>query len=59
MSFRDFKWESYDPSLALIMNNNYVDYAKIVDFASKLANETKDIPPEFSRVLIDDFWNLV
>jgi len=35
------------------------DYRKLHVFADDLVRRSSDMPPEFSRVLVEDFWDLV
>lgn len=34
-------------------------YQTIMGFAEKLLNESVDIPPEFSKAINDEFWNIL
>lgn len=55
----NLNWDNYDPFLSMYKSADDLNYKTITDFATKFVSDTKDIPPEFSRMLIEDFWNLV
>jgi len=56
---RDFQWQNFDPMLSQLSQSDISGYTTIVDFALNLVRESSELPPEFSRVLVEDFWNLV
>jgi hypothetical protein len=55
----DINWDNYDCISPLQKSQDEINYETISNFASKLVNDTSDIPPEFAKVLVNDFWNLV
>ena len=53
-----YSWEETksDQFYDLIGHNRY---QIIIKFAEKLLNESVDIPPEFSKAINDEFWNIL
>jgi len=39
--------------------NNLISFQTIQGFATKLLENTKDINPEFAKIVSEDFWDLV
>lgn len=37
----------------------YSRYQSIIGFAEKMLKESVDIPPEFSKAINDEFWNIL
>ena len=47
------------------MNNNKTDYTDkekeviLKDFSNRLLSNMKPIPPDFAKILYDNFWDLI
>jgi CRISPR/Cas system-associated protein Csx1 len=55
----DINWENYDSVYSSLKQSDLINYEIITRFASKILNESSDIPPEFSKILNEEFWNLL
>jgi|WetSurMetagenome_2_1015567.scaffolds.fasta_scaffold07745_9 hypothetical protein len=55
----DETWPSFDASFFQTSLEDEITYQSIENFASKLLNESTDIPPEFAKIIDEDFWNLI
>jgi hypothetical protein len=55
----DETWQTFNSSCLQNALSDRAKYQTIHDFASKLLQESNDIPPEFAKIIDEEFWNLV
>jgi len=55
----DNNWGEFSITPLSLQETLNTEYKILTEFATNLIEKTIDLPPEFSNVLVDDFWDLI